>query len=267
MVGQVVQSVDNSDIVWNERVMSEKETADTSASAGTSVSNLQQGRGGILGVKAGMTHVYGDQGEMIGVTVIDLQPNVVTQVKTKDKHGYQAVQIGFLNKRAKSVNKATKGHLKKSGIEDHGFKVVREFRLPNEADLTGLKEGQEINAGFLNDGAMVDIVSVSKGKGFQGTMKRHNFSGGYKSHGASLVHRSIGSIGNRADPGKVFKNRKMCGHMGHERVTVQNLRVVKLDLENRFLLLNGTVPGPKSGIVEIRKALKVKVAKATQAAE
>jgi large subunit ribosomal protein L3 len=188
------------------------------------------------------------------VTVIDLKPNVITQVKTKDKNGYEAIQIGFLEKKAKSATKAEQGHAKASG--QTGFYHYQEFRFAEGEKLDGLTVGKVLSAEFVKPGDFVDLTSMSKGKGYQGVMKRYNYAGGFKSHGASLVHRSLGSIGNRADPGRVFPGKKMAGHMGHEQVTVQNVQVVRVDTENQLLLVHGSVPGPRSGIVTVRKAIK-----------
>lgn len=215
---------------------------------------LTHGTGGILGVKAGMTQVYTDDGDSVAVTVIDLKPAVITQVKTKDKNGYQAVQVGFLEKKAKAANKAEQNHAKAAGAA--GFYHYQEFRLEDGAKLDGLTVGKALSPEFVNPGDLVDLTAMSKGKGYQGGVKRYHMAGGFKSHGASLSHRQLGSIGNRADPAKCFKNKKMAGHMGAERVTVQNVRVVRVDLENQILLVHGSVPGPKTGIVTIRRAVK-----------
>lgn len=215
---------------------------------------LTQGRGGILGVKAGMTQVYNEEGDSIAVTVIDLKPTVITQVKTKENDGYQAVQIGLIEKKAKRATKAEQGHAKAAGAT--AFYHYQEIRLPEEAKLDGLTVGKVLSAEFMKAGDLVDVTATSKGKGFQGGMKRYHMAGGNKTHGASLSHRQLGSIGNRADPGKCFKNKKMAGHMGHEQVTVQNVRVVRVDLENQLLLVHGSVPGPRSGIVTIRRTVK-----------
>lgn len=215
---------------------------------------LDQGNGGVLGVKAGMTQVFTENGDSVAVTVIDLKPTVITQLKTKDKDGYLAVQVGFAEKKQKSVNKAEQGHLK--AAQATGFYHYQEFRLPNEAKLDGLTVGKVLSAEFLKSGDLVDLTAMSKGKGFQGGVKRYHMAGGYKSHGASLSHRQLGSIGNRADPAKCFKNKKMAGHMGHQQVTVQNVKVIRVDLENQLLLVHGSVPGPKSGIVTIQRAVK-----------
>lgn len=215
---------------------------------------LAQGRGGILGVKAGMTQVYSENGDLIAVTVIDLKPTVITQVKTQKANGYQAVQVGILEKKTKAATKSEQGHIKPAGAT--GFYHYQEFRLPSDGSLDGLTVGKALSPEFVKEGDSVDLAAVSKGKGYQGGMKRFHMAGGYKTHGASLSHRSLGSIGNRADPGKCFKNKKMPGQMGNKRVTVENVRVVRIDLENQLLLVHGSVPGPRSGIVTIRRTVK-----------
>ncbi|MCM2276552.1 MAG: 50S ribosomal protein L3 [Oligoflexia bacterium] len=201
-----------------------------------------------------MTQVFTEAGDSVAVTVIDLKPATITQVKTKEKNGYQAIQIGFIEKKAKSATKPEQGHAKAAGAA--GYYHYQEFRLSDESKLDGLTVGKVLSAEFLKPGDFVDLTAMSKGKGFQGGMKRYHMAGGFKSHGASLSHRQLGSIGNRADPAKCFKNKKMAGHMGHERVTVQNVRVVRVDLENQLLLVHGSVPGPKSGIVTVQRAVK-----------
>jgi large subunit ribosomal protein L3 len=229
----------------------------TETQATANKATLTAGLGGIIGVKSGMTQVYAENGRSLAVTVVEIKPNTVTQVKKSDKHGYSAVQVGFLPKKESRVSSAEKGHFKKSGTP--GFYHAQEFRFENDKAIEGLSEGQVLTAEFIKAGDLVDVSAVSKGKGFQGTMKRHNYSGGFKSHGASVNHRQIGSIGMRADPGKVFKGKPMPGHMGHVNTSIQNIKVVKVDLENGIVLLHGSVPGPKSGVVTIRKAVKVEV--------
>lgn len=232
------------------------ETAKAGAanSASRELVALASKRGGVLGIKAGMTQVFNENGDAVAVTVIDLKPTVITQVKTKEKNGYQAVQVGLLEKKAKSATKPEQGHAKAAGAT--GFYHYQEFRLEDGVKLDGLTVGKVLSAGFVKEGDLVDLTAESKGKGFQGVMKRYNYAGGFKTHGASLVHRSLGSIGNRADPGRVFPGKKMAGQMGNVQVTVQNAVVVKVDLENQLLLVHGSVPGPRSGIVTIRKAVK-----------
>jgi large subunit ribosomal protein L3 len=218
---------------------------------------LSTGLGGIIGIKAGMTQVYSEDGRSLAVTVVECKPNYVTQVKKAEKHGYSAVQVGFLPKKENRVNKAENGHFKKSG--QPGYYHAQEFRFDNDQALDGLTEGSVLNAAFIKAGDLVDVSAVSKGKGFQGTMKRYNYSGSFKTHGASVNHRSLGSIGMRAEPGKVFKGKPMPGHMGHVKVSIQNVKVVKVDLDTGTVLLHGSVPGPKSGVVTIRKAVKAGV--------
>lgn len=212
---------------------------------------LHGARGGLLGVKAGMTQLYTPEGDMVPVTVIDLQPTIVTQIKTETKDGYNAVQVGMQAKKANGTNRAERGHFKKSG--QPGFRFVTEFRVDS---TDGILEGACLLPDFVKEGELVDVAGVSKGKGFQGGMKRYNMAGGYKTHGASLSHRSLGSIGNRADPGKCFKNKKMPGQMGRENVTIHNLRVISIDSTQGVMLVRGSVPGPKHGVVVVRKAVK-----------
>ena len=241
----------------------ESQTSQSQSTADSSASNaptsreravLTQGRGGILGIKAGMTQVYSEAGDSIAVTVIDLKPTVITQVKSKEKNGYQAVQVGILEKKAKAANKPEQGHAKSS--QSAGFYHYEEIRFPDSESLDGLTVGKVLSPEFVKPGDYVDLTSMSKGKGFQGGVKRYHMAGGYKTHGASVNHRQIGSIGNRADPGKCFKNKKMAGQMGNLKVTVQNIRVIRVDLENQLLLVHGSVPGPRSGIVTIRRTVK-----------
>lgn len=227
----------------------------TQASGSRATVALKDGLGGIVGIKAGMTQVYDQNGDALAVTVISLADNVVTQVKTKDKEGYVGVQIGLVPKKESRVGKAERGHAKKS--DAIGFRHYQEIRFPESAKLEGVEVGKILSADFIKEGDIVDLTAVSKGKGFQGVVKRHHFAGGMASHGASVNLRMPGSIGNRADPAKVFKNKRMAGHMGHLRVTTQNVRVVRLDLEKGVLLVHGSVPGPKTGFVTIRKAVKV----------
>lgn len=231
--------------------MTENQVETQSAETGAKTVVLTGERAGILGVKAGMTQIYNQDGDIVPVTVIDLKSTVVTQVKNKDRDGYSAVQVGISPKKPNRTNKAEKNHFKKSG--NPGYYHVVEFRLDK---TDGIAEGAVLSPDFVKEGELVDVTGVSKGKGFQGGMKRYNMSGNYKTHGASLSHRSLGSIGNRADPGKCFKNKKMPGQMGNERVTSQNLRVVSIDKENNVILVKGSIPGPKNAVVMVRKAIK-----------
>ncbi len=233
-----------------------EQSADTTAEQGSASkrATLSSGRGGIFGIKAGMTQVYSEQGDLLAVTVIDLKPAVVTQVKTNAKDGYQGVQVGIAPRKEKSVTMAEKGHFTKSG--NPGYYHTAEIRFDEKDKLDGIEIGQILSPEFLKPGDLVDLTAMSKGKGFQGGMKRFHMAGGFKTHGASVVHRSLGSIGNRADPGKCFKNKKMPGRMGHIQVTVQNVPVVAVDVENQLLLVQGSVPGPKSTVVKVRRAVK-----------
>ncbi len=207
----------------------------------------------IYGVKAGMTRVYDDEGRSVPVTVVSLQENtVITQVKTTEKDGYTSVQLGFRTKKAQRVNKATKGHFQKAGAP--GFYHVEEYRLA-KAD-PALAVGSPISTDFLTPGLFVDVQGTTKGKGFQGVVKVWNFGGQPATHGHSVSHRSPGSIGNRADPGRVFPGKKMAKHMGMDKQSTQNLKVVAYDSENKLLLIEGAVPGAKSWTVRITKAAK-----------
>lgn len=202
---------------------------------------------GIIGKKIGMTQVFMADGTMEAVTAIEAGPCVITQVKTQENDGYNAVQVGFGT--AKKLNNPEKGHLKDLGL----FKHLREFRIE---DPSTLAVGQKINAGIFKDGDIVDVTGVSKGRGFAGVVKRHHFAGGPKTHGQSDRHRAPGSIGSTTTPGHVFKGMRMAGHMGHERVTVQNLLVIKADPDRNLLLIKGAVPGPKNGLLIIKSSVR-----------
>lgn len=204
----------------------------------------------ILGRKLGMTQVFAENGVIVPVTVIEAGPMVVTQIKTKETDGYEAVQVGFGEAKEKGVNKPLKGHFAKAGV---GFKkFVREIKVDNIADYAA---AQEIKVDIFEAGEKVDVIGTSKGKGFQGPIKRHNQSRGPMSHG-SRYHRGPGSMGAASDPSRVFKGKKLAGHMGHERVTIQNLEVVKVDAERNLILIKGAVPGPKKSLVVVRTAIK-----------
>ncbi len=212
----------------------------------------------IYGTKTGMTRVFDEEGRSIPVTVISLQDNtVITQVKTVEKEGYSSVQLGYKAKKAQRVNKAEKGHFQKAGAP--GFYHVEEFRLL-KADPS-FAVGASINTDFLTAGIFVDAQGTTKGKGFQGVMKVWNFGGQPATHGHSVSHRSPGSIGNRADPGRVFPGHKMAKHMGMDTQTTQNLKVVSYDAETKILLVEGAVPGAKNWVIRITKAMKKKSSK------
>ena len=204
----------------------------------------------ILATKVGMTQIFNEDGVLVPVTVLQAGPCVVTQVKTEENDGYKAVQVGFVDKREKLVSKPVKGHFDKAGVAYKRF--VREFRLDN-AEEYSVKD--EIKADIFAVGDKIDATAVSKGKGFQGAIKRHGQSRGPMAHG-SKYHRHAGSNGACSDPSKVFKGKKMPGHMGSKRVTVQNLEVVKVDAENNLILVKGAVPGPKKSLVTIKETVK-----------
>ena len=204
----------------------------------------------ILATKVGMTQIFNEDGVLVPVTVLQAGPCVVTQVKTEENDGYKAVQVGFVDKREKLASKPVKGHFDKAGVAYKRF--VREFRLDN-AEEYSVKD--EIKADIFAAGDKIDATAVSKGKGFQGAIKRHGQSRGPMAHG-SKYHRHAGSNGACSDPSKVFKGKKMPGHMGSKRVTVQNLEVVKVDAENNLILVKGAVPGPKKSLVTIKETVK-----------
>jgi large subunit ribosomal protein L3 len=207
---------------------------------------------GVIGRKCGMTRIFTEDGLSIPVTVIEAQPNRVTQLKTKETDGYEAVQVTCGTRRAKRVNKPKSGQFKKAGVEaGRGF---WEFRIENE-DLD-LQLGNEIKVDIFNDGQFVDVTGTSKGKGFAGVIKRHNFSMQDATHGNSLAHRAAGSIGQNQTPGRVFKGKKMAGHMGNVRRTIQNLEVVRVDTEKNLILIKGAVPGAPGEDVIVRPAVK-----------
>jgi large subunit ribosomal protein L3 len=203
---------------------------------------------GLLGKKIGMTSVFSSDGKLVPVTVVQVGPCVVTQVKTKDSDGYDALQLGFDEKKIEKLNKTIAGHLKKSGGK--GFRVLREFRTQQAADM---EPGATIGVDVFSVGDKVNISGISKGRGFQGTVKRHGFGRGPETHGCRN-HRKPGSIGNSAWPGRVFKGKKLPGHMGTDRVTVKNLTIVDIRPEDNIMLVKGPVPGFKTGILEVRKA-------------
>ena len=205
---------------------------------------------GILGKKLGMTQVFGDHGTMVPVTVLEVGPCLVVQRKTKDNDGYEAVQVGLVEaKTPRNTTQPMKGHFKKAGVAP--TRRTAEFKL-GEGD-EDLKAGDEIKASIFNPGEYVDVVGTSKGKGFQGVVKRHGFRGGRATHG-SMFHRAPGSIGSSAYPSRVFKGMRMAGRMGGERVTTKNLQIVKVDAEQNLIYVRGAVPGPRSGYVAIRRA-------------
>lgn len=204
----------------------------------------------MLAVKEGMTQIFLEDGVLVPVTVLKAGPCVVTQVKTCENDGYEAVQVGFVDKREKLVAKQQKGHFDKAGVSYKKF--IREFRFENAADY---KLGDEIKADIFAAGDKVDASAISKGHGFQGAIKRHGQHRGPMTHG-SKYHRHAGSNGAASDPSRVFKGKKMPGQMGHVKVTVQNLEVVRVDAEAGLILVKGSVPGPKKALVTLRETVK-----------
>jgi len=205
----------------------------------------------IVGEKVGMTQVWGADNRVVPVTVLRVQPARIVQVKTTERDGYTAVQVTYGQKAAKKLTKPEAGHFAKADVTP-GVRLV-ELRLDS---VDGMEVGQEIGADTLEAGQKVDVTAVSRGKGFAGTMKRHNFSGQGASHGNHKHHRAPGSIGSCSFPGRVFKGLKMSGHMGHEQVTTLNLEVVEADAERGLVLVKGSVPGPNGGVVIVRNAVK-----------
>jgi len=206
---------------------------------------------GILGKKLGMTRIFSQEGKEIPVTVIKAGPCFVVQRKTREKEGYDAIQLGFIEKKAKRVNKPLAGHFKKANTPP--FYHLREFK---GEDLEVYQPGQRIGcADIFKVGDFVDISAKTKGRGFAGVVKRWGFRGGAKSHG-SMFNRAPGSIGSSSDPSRVLKGKRLPGHYGNERVTIQNLKVVDIRPEDDVILINGAIPGPVNGVVEIRKAVK-----------
>lgn len=204
----------------------------------------------ILATKVGMTQIFNEDGVLTPVTVLQAGPCVVTQVKTAENDGYSAVQVGFVDKREKLVNKPLKGHFEKAGVSYKRY--VRELKLEDAESYT---LAQEIKADIFEAGDKVDATAISKGKGFQGAIKRHGQHRGPMTHG-SKFHRHQGSNGACSDPSKVFKGKKMPGHMGHRQVTVQNLEIVKVDTDNNLILVKGAVPGPKKSLVTLKETVK-----------
>lgn len=204
---------------------------------------------GILGKKLGMTQKFTEEGIVVPVTVVEAGPNVVTQVKTVEKDGYNAIQVGFEDAKEKSLNKPQKGHLAAANVLK---KHLKEFRVDAVEEFT---VGQEIKADLFAAGEKIDVTGTSKGKGFQGPIKRHGQSRGPESHG-SRYHRRPGSMGACSFPGRVFKNKKLAGHMGSVKVTVQNLEVVRVDADKNLILVKGAIPGPKGSMVTIKEAVK-----------
>lgn len=203
---------------------------------------------GILGRKVGMTQVFDEEGRAVPVTVIEAGPCSIVEIRTPEKNSYSAVQLGFGKVKPVRLTKPLKGYFEKQGTAPRRW--LREFRVE---DTTDYQVGQEITVSLFQNGELVDVTGISKGKGTAGVMKRYGFGGGAASHGASRSHRHAGSIGCSSYPGRVIKGRKMAGHMGNERVTTKNLTVFAVDEENNLILIKGSVPGARDGLVMIRK--------------
>lgn len=204
---------------------------------------------GILGTKVGMTQIFNEDGKLIPVTIVSCEPNVVLQKKSVENDGYESIQLGYKDKRVKLANKAELGHFAKSSSTPKRY--LKEIAGP---ELSNFEVGQEIRVNIFEEGEVVDVTGTSKGKGFQGSIKRHNQGRGPMAHG-SRYHRRPGSMGS-IDPNHVRKGKKLPGHMGVDTVTIQNLEVVKVDLERNLLLIKGSVPGPKKGLVVVKRGVK-----------
>ena len=205
---------------------------------------------GLIGKKVGMTQIFDEKGMIIPVTVIEAGPCVVAQVKTIENDGYEAVQLGFGEVKENKLNKPVKGHFAKANVT--AKKHLREFRLD---DVQNVKVGDEVKADTFEQGEKVDVQGISKGKGFQGVIKRHGQHRGPMGHG-SMYHRRPGSMGSTSTPGRVFKGKKLPGHMGVQKITIQNLEIIKVDMDKNVLLVKGSVPGPKGAILKIKSSVK-----------
>ena len=205
---------------------------------------------GIIGKKVGMTQIFDEVGNVIPVTVIETTPNTVVQIKTIEKDGYNAIQLGYGEVKDKHINKPKKGHFSKANLTPK--KHLREFRVEN---IENYKVGDEVKADIFQAGEKIDVQGITKGKGFQGVIKRHGQHRGPMGHG-SMYHRRPGSMGSTSTPGRVFKGKKLPGHMGKNTVTIQNLDVVKVDMDKNVILIKGSVPGAKGAILKIKSAVK-----------
>ena len=205
---------------------------------------------GIIGKKIGMTQIFDEKGNVIPVTVIEATPNIVAQVKTVETDGYNSIQLGYGEVKDKHINKPEKGHFAKAGLT--AKKHLREFRVE---DVENYKVGDEVKADIFEAGEKIDVQGTTKGKGFQGVIKRHGQHRGPMGHG-SMYHRRPGSMGSTSTPGRVFKGKKLPGHMGVQTVTIQNLEVVRVDLDKNVILVKGSVPGPKGAILKIKTSVK-----------
>lgn len=208
---------------------------------------------GLVGRKVGMTRIFADDGTAVPVTVLDVSNNRVTQIKTPENDGYAAIQVTFGKRRPSRVSKPAAGHLAKAGVE--AGEILKEFRVEQD-QLAGFKPGDVVSVAIFQAGQKVDVSGTSIGKGFAGSIKRHNFSSNRASHGNSISHNAPGSIGMAQDPGRVFPGKRMAGHLGDVAATVQNLVVVRVDEARQLLLVRGAIPGAKGGDVVVRPAVK-----------
>lgn len=213
---------------------------------------------GLIGQKIGMTRIFADNGDTIAVTVIDVSGNRVTQLKKLESDNYLAVQLAFGTRRASRVSKALAGHYAKAGVE--AASVLKEFRLNKEEELTSIEIGSSIKSSIFRVGQKVDVTGITIGKGYAGAIKLHNFSSNRASHGNSKAHRKPGSIGMAQDPGRIFPGKRMSGHMGNVKRTIQNLEVVKVDIDRDLLLIKGAIPGAKGGKVFVYSSVKKRIA-------
>lgn len=211
---------------------------------------------GLIGRKIGMTRIFTENGDSLPVTVIDVSNNRITQLKRSDTNGYSAVQLTFGKKRANRVNKSIAGHFSKAGVE--AGSTVKEFRVTSDEDINELQNGATVTCGIFKVGQKVDVSGTTIGKGYAGTIKLHHFSSNRASHGNSKAHNKPGSIGMAQDPGRVFPGKRMSGHMGNVRRTVQNIEILRIDEGRSLLLLKGAIPGSKGGNVIVRSSIKVK---------
>ncbi|MXS82679.1 50S ribosomal protein L3 [Nitrosomonas oligotropha] len=211
---------------------------------------------GLIGRKVGMTRIFTENGDSLPVTVIDVSNNRITQLKKSDTNGYTAVQLTFGKKRASRVNKSIAGHFSKAGVE--AGSIVKEFRVAADEDINQLQNGAVVPCGIFKVGQKVDVSGTTIGKGYAGTIKLHHFSSNRASHGNSKAHNKPGSIGMAQDPGRVFPGKRMSGHMGNVKRTVQNIEILRVDEVRNLLLLKGAIPGSKGGNVVVRSSIKVK---------
>ena len=211
---------------------------------------------GLIGSKIGMTRIFTENGDSLPVTVIDVSSNRITQIKTTDTDGYSAIQLTFGKRRASRVNKSAAGHFSKAGVQ--AGSIAKEFRVTTDDNLGQLQSGEMLTCEIFKVGQKVDVSGTTIGKGYAGTIKRHNFSSNRASHGNSKAHNKPGSIGMAQDPGRVFPGKRMSGHMGNVKRTVQNIEILRIDTERNLLLLKGSIPGSKGGNVFVRSSVKIK---------